>query len=285
MLLTKRDQKNLRMMQRPGPAERQKIAPKPCSKPCSSINNNGYFNDCLSFKSENSNEFTMPENKKMLIIIATHSNTEIKQTTIQNNLSFLLQVQGADIIVVNSSGTLPVGHPLFDFYIKNNIRYIEAPNEKTLDFGKWDYVLDLDEYCKYDYYVFTNDSIIIHSSILHFFHLFLKSNKDLYGYNDSSEYKYHYQSYLFGLKREAIPKLICLFNNKKNLIQCANDVIQQMELNLASCFESKDCFLKISNIENNVGKNIFFKNDHLLQFLREQQLLPFTKIKRVLGHK
>jgi hypothetical protein len=249
------------------------------------VNSQLFFNDWLQLKSENSSPFSLPENKSMLIIIACHSNTDLKCKTLLNNLNFFLQVTGAKILIVNSAGTLDSKHSLFHFFAENKIRYIEVANEKTLDFGKWDKALSLDENCTFDYFVFTNDSILIHSSIIHFFHLLLKSTAEIYGYNDSSEYKYHFQSYLFGLKREAIPQLICLFDSQKHKLHCYDDVVKLMELNLANSFHSKDCFLKIANVSGNEGKNVFFKNDSLLHQLQETQLLPFTKIKRILGVK
>lgn len=248
-------------------------------------NTQQFFNDSLLLKSQNSSSVTLPEGKSMLIIIACHSNTELKCKSLLNNLCFFLQVQGAKILIVNSAGTLDPKHDLFHFFHNNKIQYIETPNEKSLDFGKWDKALSLDENCTFDYFVFTNDSIVIQSPITHFFHLFLKSNTEIYGYNDSSEYKYHYQSYLFGLKREAIPQLICLFDSKKHLLHCSDDVVRHLELNLANTFKSKDCFLKIANCAGNEGKNVFFKNDTLLHQLQETQLLPFVKIKRILGVK
>lgn len=244
-----------------------------------------FFNDSLLLKTENSSTFCLPENETMLIIMACHINTDLKCQTVLNNLKFFMQMKGVEILIVNSAGTLESKHTLFSFFRENKIRYMEVANEKTLDFGKWDKALSLDENCTFDYFVFTNDSILIHSSIIHFFHLLLKSNTEIYGYNDSSERKHHYQSYLFGLKREAVPQLICLFDNNKHKLHCYDDVVKHMELNLANSFRSKDCFLKIAHVSGNEGKNVFFKNDTLLHKLQETQLLPFTKIKRVLGIK
>ena len=161
--------------------------------------------------------------------------------------------------------------------------YIEAPNENTFDFGKWDFVLNVDQFCVYDYYVFTNDSYFLTGPINHYFSLFQKANCDIYGYSDCSERRYHYQSYLFTLKREAIPNLITLYDNKKHKIRNQDDVINELETYLESSFRTKDCFLKIANVPGNSGKNMFFKNDPLYKKLQEYDLLPFKKIKRILG--
>ncbi len=294
----KGDLNNLRMLRQPSVIQQQqqstqemkklmmqKLSAALQNKKQIVTNKHQFFNETLSIKSENSSFFLLPEGKTLLIMIACHSNNDLKCKTLLNNLNFFLQVKGAEILVVNSAGTLDPKHSLFHFFAENKIRYMEVPNESSLDFGKWDKALSLDENCTFDYFVFTNDSILIHSSILHFFQLFINSSTEIYGYNDSSEYKYHYQSYFFGLKREAIPKLIYLFDNQKHKLKCYEDVVQHMELNLASTFRSKDCFLKIANFPGNEGKNVFFKNDSLLHQLQECQLLPFTKIKRVLGVK
>jgi hypothetical protein len=46
-------------------------------------------------------------------------------------------------------------------------------------------------------------------------------------------------------------------------------------------FDSKDCFLKLTEIDSQNGKNIFFNNDNLYLKIRDQGYLPFTKLKRI----
>jgi len=137
----------------------------------------------------------------------------------------------------------------------------------------------------YDYIVFTNDSIIINSSIFHFYNKMITSDVELYGYNDSTEVRYHYQSYLFGIKSDAIYKFINLFNNNSHLITRTNNdsriLIQHTELVLIDVFSSTDCFLKIGYIPSQLGKNIFFKNIMLYDILFENNLLPFYKLKQL----
>jgi hypothetical protein len=223
--------------------------------------------------------------KRILIIIATHSNKDIRIEAMKTNLPHFLSIPNCDIVVVNSSGLLEDSDPLRDLYRKSKVMYMEVPNEKTFDFGKWDQVLSVDQFCAYDYYVFTNDSYILTSSINHFFHLFQKAECEIYGYSDCSERRYHYQSYLFALKREAVPNLITLYDNKKDKIRNQEDVINEMEIHLSDCFKSKDCFLKIAYVTGNSGKNLFFRNDSLYNKCQEYGLLPFRKIKRILGKK
>jgi hypothetical protein len=55
-----------------------------------------------------------------------------------------------------------------------------------------------------------------------------------------------------------------------------------MELPLIDTFSSHDCFIKVGNHPENVGKNIYFENDTLYNRLFYNQLLPFVKIKRMI---
>ena len=45
-------------------------------------------------------------------------------------------------------------------------------------------------------------------------------------------------------------------------------------------FNTRDCFLKIA--EMNKGLNIYFTNDEFYHLLRKYNLLPISKIKRLL---
>jgi hypothetical protein len=67
-------------------------------------------------------------------------------------------------------------------------------------------------YNEYNFVVLTNDSYIIHNPIRHFLNLAAKNNVELYGYNDSHEMKYHYQSYLFVLRVDAVTTFISKVN-------------------------------------------------------------------------
>lgn len=107
------------------------------------------------------------------------------------------------------------------------------------------------------------------------------SESELYGYNDSTEINYHYQSYLFSIKKDAIPKFIKMIQDKISLMKTQTDVITEYELKMAQHF-THDCFLKIGHLPYNEKKNIFFENDFLYKKLLKYKLLPFIKIKRIL---
>jgi hypothetical protein len=192
----------------------------------------------------------------------------------------LLTFDCNDIIIINSSN-LQISD---DFDIQNicsqkNIVYTEIENDPTYDFGKWIYALKRYNLISYDYIIFTNDSFKIHKTIDHFYNLIAKNNMELYGYNDSTELKYHYQSYLFSLRVDMIQKFIEIFESKKDKIKNQEDIIFEFEINLTDFFNNHDCFLKIGNTYNK-QKNIYFKNDEVYIQLFHNNLLPFTKLKR-----
>ena len=221
--------------------------------------------------------------KKILTIIACNTNSLEKLYETINNLNYL-SFDNNDIIVINTIG-LPYNNKLYD-NIQNKIKaYYEIPNNQYLDMGKWLYVLKQIDYINlYDYVVFTNDSLIMSYSLFHFYNKMITSNVELYGYNDSTEIRYHYQSYLFGIKSDSVHKLILFFNNNSHLIPVIDPsyhiYIRTIELVFIDAFSSKDCFLKIGHIPSQRGVNIYFRNMILYDILFQNNLLPFYKQKQ-----
>ena len=228
--------------------------------------------------------------KKYLTIVACNTDSEIKLNATLNNLVYLL-FPSNDVIVIDSVG-VKYGDVLKEKISSRLKAHYMIPNDKLMDFGKWNYILNNYDYKSYDYVVFTNDSIIIKAPIFHFYNLMTYRNVELYGHNNSAQIKYHYQSYLFGLKSEACFRLTHLINNKKHLIHDYESLIRHAELELISKFNSQDCFLKIVNsgiATINMSthfslkdSNIFFTNDKLYVKLFKSKLLPFIKIKRII---
>ena len=104
---------------------------------------------------------------------------------------------------------------------------------------------------------------------------------ELFGYNDSTQIRYHYQSYLFGIKNDAIQKFINYVNKNKSLVYDYGTAVLNYELVMIDYFSTKDCFLHIGYIPMNQGMNIFFMNDVLYNILFKKRLLPFIKVKRL----
>ena len=134
----------------------------------------------------------------------------------------------------------------------------------------------------YEFVTFLNDSIIIHSPIIHFFDYTRLKNVDLYGYNDSSQINYHYQTYFFSIKVSALHNFIRMFHEKKTLVKSYMDAVVHYELRLLDYFPNRDCFLKIAHFPFQRGKNIFSENDLLYFKLRKGGVLPFSKLKRII---
>ena len=219
-------------------------------------------------------------NVKYLVIIACHCNTEYKLLTIKQSVKYLIN-DSTELLIVNSFN-LSYNNQLRDFCAsRSNITYIEAVNDSTYDFGKWIFGLNTFNYSKYNFVIFTNDSFIIHAPIDHYFNLIYKNNVEFYGYNSSTQNRYHYQSYLFSIRRESINTFIHNFNIRKGNIKNQHDVIMNYELTMIDWFSSKNCFLNIGNFPSHNEKNIFFTNNVLYDKLKRTNLLPFTKIKSI----
>ena len=226
--------------------------------------------------------YTHP-NVKTLTIMACHTDSIIKLKTILNNIRYFRFINN-DIIIINSSHTT-YSKQLETACNARGLKYIEIPNSPHLDSGKWMHVIKSSNIQAYNFIVFTNDSYFIKYPICHFYNKMMTRNVELYGYNDSTQIEYHYQSYLFGVKREAVHKFITHYESHKNLLTDYLSVVSNIELKLTHIFKTKDCFLKIGNLYYNKDKNIFFNNDELYIQLMNTRLLPFIKLKRIIGDK
>ena len=242
------------------------------------------FNNYIKHKilQKNNNSYSPDKNgKKYLIIMACHCNSQIKLNAIKNNLKYFA-FENCHKIVINSTDLIHNSEIKNICSRHNNTTYFEMENNPYCDFGKWINVLkNLVDYKNYDYIVFTNDSYIIHKSINHFLNLAVKHNIELYGYNDSTDTRYHFQSYLFILRQNAVEKFIEKITISSLKIDNITDVINNFEVKMTDWFNSYKSFLKIGNFLLNQNHNIFFTNDILYLPLKRSGLLPFTKIKRL----
>jgi len=241
-------------------------------------NTNKFFNETMNEKNKNIFEPC----KKHLTIIACHLYNKQRIQVLKQNIRFL-SFSNNDIIIINSSNLLlnNVVKNVVKNELQNKVKqYIEIPNDKWIDFGKWKYVLNNIDYSNYEYITFTNDSFSISQPIYFYFNLLVERNKELYAYTSSSEVKYHFQSYLFTVKKEAICKLKNYLTTKINPI-CKNINPILLELHLINAFQTYDCFLDIGNLHINNKKNIFFNNDLFYFILFKYNLLPFIKLKRI----
>ena len=240
-----------------------------------------YVEDTVKIKDRHS--YYPMKKKKYAVIMACHCDSTKKLEVIRNNLQYF-DYLNVDKIIINTS-ELNLGNDLSETSSKflNTTNY-EIPNSSYYDFLKWVHglqnVVNINEY---DYIVLTNDSFIIHSPIPHFFNLTAIHNVELYGYNDSTQTRYHYQSYLFSLRKDAVKIFIDNVMHKNVTITSQQDVIDKFEVKMTDWFVSKKCFLTIGNFKLHKFKNIFFTNDGLYAPLKFSNLPElFSGFKKVL---
>ena len=220
--------------------------------------------------------------KQIIILYACHTNNYIKQKSFDSNLKFLKMIPNSELVIINTI-SLPNSEILQQKYQSYCKKYFLIPNNKLLDFGKWQYALQNVQLEEYDYIVFINDSIIIEKPINFFFSLLSSKNVDYYGFNNSTQTKYHSQSYLFSIKTNQIYRFIDLIQrNLKNITSNPESVVYNLELKLLDEFKNHKHFLNTRKFPDHFGKNIFFNNDYLYLNLKKAGLFPFTKVKRIL---
>jgi len=195
---------------------------------------------------------------KILGLIANHTCNNIKYNISLNNINLIHKYLNNICIIdtINEEYGNKLYNNLKNLSIINNYFFIE--NDSYFDFGKWIYALKNINYTDYDYILLINDSIILCNEINNFFIYLNNINNDinLYGYNDSSQIKYHYQSYLFAINTRIVNKFINFIESKKNLIFDLQSLIYSVELNLCEIDKNHDCFIKIGN-DYNKHKNLY----------------------------
>jgi len=235
--------------------------------------------------------------KKILCIFSNHTSNMIKYNISLSNISILKKFV-TNIIIVDSIEE-EYGNKLCKDFEDDPIllKYFLIKNDNYYDFGKWTYVLKLLTESKnsknesnnsysidnYDYILFVNDSIVINNNIENYF-IYLNNNVsqniNLYAYNDSTQIKYHYQSYFFSIKTCITNKFISFFESKKSKIHDLESLVHNVEINLCEIDPSHDCLIKIGN-EYNMTKNIYWENEVLYKFLLSKQIFALLKLKRI----
>jgi len=221
---------------------------------------------------------------KILALIANHTNSQIKYNISLNNIS-LIKDYVTDICIIDTKNELyaqKLNNDIIKLY-NNIIQYIYLDNNHYYDFGKWINTLQNIDYKKYDYILFLNDSVILSYEIKNYFVYIenvMKSDTQLYAYNDSSQVKYHYQSYLFLLNINSVPTFIHFFESRKNNITDLCSLVENIELNMCEIVKNHDCFLKIAD-EYNSLKNIHWENEQLYEYLLSKKIIAIIKLKRI----
>ncbi len=226
-------------------------------------------------------------NYRILAIFANHTCNINKYNISLNNLSFIRDHVESIIIVdtINAEYSHRLKNDLS--YDSKVIQHFFVENDIYLDFGRWIFALQHINYnnSNYDYILFINDSIIITSYIGNFF-LYLNNtnNINIYGFNDSTQKRYHYQSYLFFLKKTFIDTFISFYESRKPNIHDTESLIDNLEITYHEIDPASDCFLKLAH-EYNTGLNIYWENDTLYEYLLKKNILMLIKVKRLSDYK
>jgi hypothetical protein len=212
---------------------------------------------------------------KLLLIISCHSNSIFKYNVLKNNIKYLI-LNNIDIIIINSIEF----KNMYNFNISPNIiKIFFVDNDKFCDFGKWVYVIKNFNYSNYKNIIFMNDSIILINNINNYFINIDNNEYDLYGFNDSKQIMYHYQSYIFSVKKSAIINFIKMVDDNKIFINKFNDLITYYEFGLYTSFITKSCFLQVSHLT--CGRNLQFTADDIYITLLQKNIFPIIKVKRL----
>lgn len=215
--------------------------------------------------------------KRNLVIIACHLKSELQIEILKNNLPYF-EKSNLDIMIVYSEDNAV---PIIDLETisKNIIKVDKINNNKYLDFGKWMYGIHSINYAQYKNVLFTNDSYILTGNIDNYLDTMATHDYQLYGFTDSTEITYHYQSYLFFIHTSQIDRFRELYVTHYNKIETYMDVVLNYELKMESKFFHKNCHLSIANLPNNQGKNVFCMNNELYEQLFCDGSLPIIKVR------
>ena len=231
------------------------------------------FENCLIESTYNDKD--MKEIDKLLIIIACHTSSEGRYHILQENLKYF---ENYDVVIINTIDY----EDKYDYKFSSNIKeiyYIE--NNVLFDFGKWRYVLENFNYKEYKKILFINDSILLTHNIDNYIKNAYFNDYDLYGFNDSIQMGYHYQSFIFTIKSDKIYIFLDMIKDREHLINNYWDLIKNFEINgICNIYNNKACYLNISKVTN--GRYLLFDADEIYEKLLNNNIYPLIKAKRIL---
>lgn len=216
------------------------------------------------------------QTKKILNIMACHVDTGNKYEIILNNIRYI----HGDLIIVNSSD-LPYNTSFKKDVASRCKEYMEIENNYELDIGKMMYALHNYDYSGYDFIVLMNDSFLILDTIHPWYNCMIEEDKDLYGYLSNVELAYHYQSFLYGVKKTCIQTLIDFFNGCKEKFKQDDDlhtnVIHNYELLFANEFSNKACYIDIVDFPSQFHSNLLYYCPILYGKLLDTKIVTLVK--------
>ena len=214
---------------------------------------------------------------KKLGLFINNTDSEIKIKTNINNFQMLKK--NFDLIIIIDSKNI------FSIKLKNELKMNDIIKNyyiinKEFDNNKIDKILYVLERVNiYNLYkiFFIDDSYIYCNDLNEYFIYDNNHNLDFCAYLDSTEYKYHYELFLFSIKYSKINSFIKFLIYEKNKKLNILETYKNINYNILDIFENKIVFLKIAFIlENN--KNIFYDDINFYRILMNNNSLPIINI-------
>ena len=159
------------------------------------------------------------------------------------------------------------------FLKENNIQVLFSPN-KGYDFGKWYWAFKKIDLTNAERIILLNDSMMLISSLNHFFEWCNNNSTDVKGLLNSNERLPHLQSYFIVLEKKAIQPTINYFKRKKRYRK-KRKVIRVYEIGLSIFWKKKKLSTASYHDVNAIQKG-FDKNPNY--FLLEELLKRKTPL-------
>ena len=217
----------------------------------------------------------------LLILIATHANTDIKKKAIVSNHHFIhtsiYAKYKADIIYIHSEecerlhNTQP---ELLDNKCGRCDHYYITNNHALLDSHKWLYGLDTEFHREdYSHIVLLNDSFILLRPVPELFDFFV-TQQTLTGLLKSTEIQLHIQSFFRCLPADLVPQYIQYIDNHKEHVTDYNTNVLQLEVKICEQLKPTWAFDSPDNM------NIHFNDAQIKHYVYNLNY-PCLKIKWV----
>jgi len=217
------------------------------------------------------------KNNKILLIIACHTNSNLKINALLSNLEYFNELSD-NIIIVNSKEFMSsnLENRIKKRYNKCNIIFDYFENDKYLCHGKWIYYLNKTDYSIYENIILANDSFLITRS-LHDYKELINLDTELVAILDSYEEEYHYPDFIRAYNQNGIKKVLDFYNENKNKIYDYWSVVINYEI------KSSILFNDVKILYKNTNKHLV--NIHFIDDLTEEYLYklnyPIIKLKKI----
>jgi len=211
-----------------------------------------------------------------LLLIASHTNSEIKKKALLHNISFFSELCN-NIVIIQSTECKDEELESNVNNINKNIIFFYLQNDKYLCHGKWWSYLNTINYKEYDNITLTNDSYLITKSLNNYKNLIHKEI-ELVALLDSHEIRYHFPDFLRTYNKSGIEKILKYYIINKYNINTFYDVILYYEINSSSLFNDVKVLHK--SIKTNKFSNCHFDNVELKEYLYKLNY-PIIKLKKL----